>query len=71
MFQAETEAMFMFDSSLAVKLSLTFRMFANVIRGSGQPHHYHYIEDIDNAKVRVVFFFMEKILPGGLHRDLG
>ncbi|GBP17200.1 Peroxisomal acyl-coenzyme A oxidase 3 [Eumeta japonica] len=56
---AESEAMFMFNSSLAVKLSLTFRMFANTIRGSGKAHHYHYIEDAEEAKIGGCFALTE------------
>ncbi|CAG5051017.1 unnamed protein product [Parnassius apollo] len=59
MFQAEAEALFMFDSSLAVKISLTFRMFSNVIQGSGQPHHYNYIEDAQMGKIGGCFALTE------------
>lgn len=58
-FTAESEAMFMFDSSLAVKISLTFRMFANVIRGSGKPHHYHIIDDVENGRIGGCFALTE------------
>lgn len=44
--EADTEATFMFDSSLAVKVSLSFRMFFNTISGSGAEHHYHFIGSI-------------------------
>ncbi|CAH0722041.1 unnamed protein product, partial [Brenthis ino] len=57
--QAETEAIFMFDSSLAVKLSLTFRMFTNTIQGSGKPHHYHFIEDAQQGKIGGCFGLTE------------
>ncbi|XP_045445584.1 peroxisomal acyl-coenzyme A oxidase 3-like [Melitaea cinxia] len=57
--QADTEAMFMYDSSLAVKLSLTFRMFANTIQGSGKPHHYHFVEDVQNGKIGGSFALTE------------
>ncbi|XP_068629446.1 peroxisomal acyl-coenzyme A oxidase 3-like [Battus philenor] len=59
LFQAEAEALFMFDSSLAVKISLTFRMFANTIQGSGRPHHYHYIGDAGQGKIGGCFAFTE------------
>lgn len=49
----------MFNSSLAVKLSLTFRMFTNTIQGSGQPHHYHFIEDIQKGKIGGCFALTE------------
>ncbi|VVC94362.1 unnamed protein product [Leptidea sinapis] len=58
-FQAEAEALFMFDSSLSVKTSLTFRMFSNTIQGSGKPHHYHFIEDIEKAKIGGCFALTE------------
>ncbi|CAH0406267.1 unnamed protein product [Chilo suppressalis] len=56
---AETEALFMFDSSLAVKLSLTFRMISNTIRGSGQDHHYQIVEDLENARIGGCFALTE------------
>ncbi|KAJ0180785.1 hypothetical protein K1T71_004189 [Dendrolimus kikuchii] len=59
LFPAESEAMFMFDSSLAVKVSLTFRMFTNVIQGSGRAHHYHYIEDAAKGKIGGCFALTE------------
>ncbi|XP_073943629.1 acyl-CoA oxidase 3 [Choristoneura fumiferana] len=59
LFQAFTEAIFMFDSSVAVKLSLTFRMFSNTIRGSGREHHFHLIEDNDNGKIGGCFALTE------------
>lgn len=49
----------MFNSSLAVKISLTFRMFANTIQGSGRAHHYHFIEDIQKAKIGGCFALTE------------
>ncbi|CAG4913326.1 unnamed protein product [Colias eurytheme] len=58
-FQAESEAMFMFDSSFAVKVSLTFRMFSNTIQGSGRPHHYSFIEDIEKARIGGCFALTE------------
>ncbi|CAB3239289.1 unnamed protein product [Arctia plantaginis] len=57
--QAESEAMFMFDSSLAVKVSLTFRMFTNAIQGNGKPHHYHFIDDAAKAKIGGCFALTE------------
>ncbi|XP_075969995.1 acyl-CoA oxidase 3 [Anticarsia gemmatalis] len=59
LFQAETEAMFMFDSSVAVKVSLTFRMFSNAIQGNGRSHHYHLIEDVAKAKIGGCFALTE------------
>lgn len=59
LFQAETEAIFMFDSSLAIKLSLTFRMFTNTIQGSGKSHHYHFIEDVQKGKIGGCFGLTE------------
>lgn len=59
LFQAESEAMFMFDSSLAVKVSLTFRMFSNAIQGNGKPHHYHFIDDVAQAKIGGCFALTE------------
>lgn len=59
LFQAETETLFMFDSSLAVKLSLTFRMCSNSIRGSGQPHHYQLLEDLEKARIGGCFALTE------------
>lgn len=59
LFQAETEALFMFNSSLAVKLSLTFRMFSNTIQGSGRPHHYHFIEEAQKGKIGGCFALTE------------
>nr|XP_049695472.1 peroxisomal acyl-coenzyme A oxidase 3 [Helicoverpa armigera] len=58
-FQAESEALFMFDSSLAVKVSLTFRMFSNAIQGNGRGHHYHIIEDVEKAKIGGCFALTE------------
>ncbi|XP_045533158.1 peroxisomal acyl-coenzyme A oxidase 3-like [Pieris brassicae] len=58
-FQAEAEALFMFDSSLAVKVSLTFRMFSNTIQGSGRGHHYDIIEDIEKARIGGCFALTE------------
>ncbi|CAH2086023.1 unnamed protein product [Euphydryas editha] len=57
--QADTEAMFMFDSSLAIKVALTFRMFANTIQGSGKPHHYHFVEDAQKGKIGGCFALTE------------
>ncbi|XP_045782603.1 peroxisomal acyl-coenzyme A oxidase 3 [Maniola jurtina] len=57
--QAEAEAMFMFDSSLAIKKSLTFGMFANTIRGSGRPHQYKFVEDNEQAKIGGCFALTE------------
>ncbi|CAH2073077.1 unnamed protein product, partial [Iphiclides podalirius] len=59
LFQAETEALFMFDSSLAVKISLTFRMFANVVQGSGRGHHYHYVEAAQRGRIGGCFALTE------------
>lgn len=59
LFPAETEALFMFDSSLAVKLSLTFRMAINAIHGNGRDHHYHLIDDLMNAKIGGCFALTE------------
>ncbi|XP_048479406.1 peroxisomal acyl-coenzyme A oxidase 3 [Plutella xylostella] len=59
LFQAETEAMFMFDPSLAVKISLTFRMFTNVIRGSGRDHHYPIIEAAEKGEIGGCFALTE------------
>ncbi|XP_013145938.1 PREDICTED: peroxisomal acyl-coenzyme A oxidase 3-like [Papilio polytes] len=59
LFQSETEALFMFDSSLAVKISLTFRMFSNVIQGSGRSHHYKYIEQVESGKIGGCFALTE------------
>ncbi|CAG9784052.1 unnamed protein product [Diatraea saccharalis] len=56
---AESEALFMFDSSLAVKLSLTFRMCSNSIRGSGQAHHFKFVEDLENARIGGCFALTE------------
>ncbi|XP_072944483.1 peroxisomal acyl-coenzyme A oxidase 3-like isoform X2 [Epargyreus clarus] len=58
-FQAESEAMFMFDSSLAVKLSLTFRLFSNTIQGSGRAHHYHFVEAAQKAQIGGCFALTE------------
>ncbi|KAH9629240.1 hypothetical protein HF086_008322 [Spodoptera exigua] len=58
-FQAESEALFMFDSSLAVKVSLTFRMFSNAIQGNGKSHHYPIIEDVEKAKIGGCFALTE------------
>ncbi|CAK1545067.1 unnamed protein product [Leptosia nina] len=58
-FQAESEAMFMFDSSLTVKISLTFRMFSNSIQGSGRPDQYHFVEDVEKAKIGGCFALTE------------
>lgn len=58
-FQAESEALFMFDSSLAVKISLTFRMFSNAIQGNGKSHHYPIIEDVEKAKIGGCFALTE------------
>nr|AON96598.1 acyl-coenzyme A oxidase 3 peroxisomal [Bicyclus anynana] len=57
--QAEAEAIFMFDSSLAVKKSLTFGMFANTIRGSGRPHQYHFAEAVEEGKIGGCFALTE------------
>ncbi|KPJ04977.1 Peroxisomal acyl-coenzyme A oxidase 3 [Papilio xuthus] len=59
LFQAEAEALFMFDSSLAVKISLTFRMFSNVIQGSGRSHHYSYIEQSQRGEIGGCFALTE------------
>ncbi|CAH0604988.1 unnamed protein product [Chrysodeixis includens] len=58
-FQAESEALFMFDSSFAVKVSLTFRMFSNAIQGNGQSHHYHLLEAAEKAKIGGCFALTE------------
>ncbi|XP_039747204.1 peroxisomal acyl-coenzyme A oxidase 3 [Pararge aegeria] len=57
--QAEAEAMFMFDSSLAIKKTLTFNMFANTIRGSGRPDQYQFVEDVEQAKIGGCFALTE------------
>lgn len=59
LFQSFTEAMFMFDSSLAIKLSLTFRMFSNTIRGSGRDHHFPLIEACDEGRIGGCFALTE------------
>lgn len=57
--QAEAEALFMFNSSLAIKKSLTFGMFGNTIRTSGRPHLYHLVEDNEKAKIGGCFALTE------------
>ncbi|KPJ19117.1 Peroxisomal acyl-coenzyme A oxidase 3 [Papilio machaon] len=59
LFQSEAEALFMFDSSLAVKISLTFRMFSNVIQGSGHSHHYSYIDQAQQGEIGGCFALTE------------
>ncbi|XP_063359163.1 peroxisomal acyl-coenzyme A oxidase 3 [Cydia amplana] len=59
LFQSFTEAMFMFDSSLAIKLSLTFRMFSNTVRGSGRDHHFPLIEASDSGRIGGCFALTE------------
>ncbi|KAG6453258.1 hypothetical protein O3G_MSEX008062 [Manduca sexta] len=59
LFQAETEAMFMFDSSLAVKVSLTFRMFSNMLTGSGRSHHLPIVEAVENGEIGGCFALTE------------
>ncbi|XP_047988206.1 peroxisomal acyl-coenzyme A oxidase 3 [Leguminivora glycinivorella] len=59
LFQSFTEAIFMWDSSLAIKLSLTFRMFSNTIRGSGRDHHFPLIEACDEGKIGGCFALTE------------
>ncbi|XP_050345374.1 peroxisomal acyl-coenzyme A oxidase 3-like [Nymphalis io] len=58
-FQAWSEALFMFSSSLAVKITLTFRMFSNTILGSGGPHLYNIVEDIEMGKIGGCFALTE------------
>lgn len=58
-FQAESEALFMFDSSLAVKLSLTFRMPSNAITGSGRDYHYPLVEALSKAEIGGCFALTE------------
>ncbi|XP_013194627.2 peroxisomal acyl-coenzyme A oxidase 3 [Amyelois transitella] len=59
LYAADTEAMFMFDSSLAVKLSLTFRMFQNAIQGSGRPHHFDILDDLQAGRIGGCFALTE------------
>ncbi|XP_049867452.1 peroxisomal acyl-coenzyme A oxidase 3 [Pectinophora gossypiella] len=59
LFQAQSEAMFMFDSALAVKVSLTFKMFANTIQGAGRDHHFNYLDDIEKARIGGCFALTE------------
>ncbi|XP_041977418.1 peroxisomal acyl-coenzyme A oxidase 3-like isoform X2 [Aricia agestis] len=59
LYQAKTEALFMYDSSLSVKISLTFRMFANTIQAIGGPHHYHFVEDVQQGKIGGCFALTE------------
>lgn len=49
----------MFDGSLAAKHSLTFNLFSNAIQGSGQPHQYHFIEDVKKARIGGCFALTE------------
>ncbi|KAM3961267.1 acyl-CoA oxidase 3 isoform 2-T2 [Aphomia sociella] len=58
-FQSETEAIFMFNSSMAVKLSLTFRMFFNTIIGSGNDHHLNMLNDLKEGKIGGCFALTE------------
>ncbi|XP_047528094.1 peroxisomal acyl-coenzyme A oxidase 3-like isoform X1 [Vanessa atalanta] len=58
-FQAWSEALFMFNSSLAVKISLTFRMFSNTIQGSGGPHLYDFIEASEKGEIGGCFALTE------------
>lgn len=58
-FQAEAEAIFMFDSSLAVKLSLTFRLFFNSIQGNGRSHHFEILDDLKDGKIGGCFALTE------------
>ncbi|XP_026329439.1 peroxisomal acyl-coenzyme A oxidase 3-like isoform X2 [Hyposmocoma kahamanoa] len=57
--QAQTEGLFMFDSSLAVKISLTFGMFKNTIQGNGRDLHLHYVDDAQKAKIGGCFALTE------------
>ncbi|XP_053625433.1 peroxisomal acyl-coenzyme A oxidase 3-like [Plodia interpunctella] len=59
LYAADTEALFMFDSSLAVKLSLTFRMFYNAIQGSGRTHHFEILDDLMEGKIGGCFALTE------------
>ncbi|KAI5641646.1 acyl-CoA oxidase domain-containing protein [Phthorimaea operculella] len=59
LFQSHNEAVFMFNSSLAVKISLTFRMFAVTIQGSGTDIHKKYVEDIQKGKIGGCFALTE------------
>ncbi|XP_059045265.1 peroxisomal acyl-coenzyme A oxidase 3 [Achroia grisella] len=57
--QAESEALFMFDSSLAIKLSLTFRLFFNSIQGNGRSHHFDILDDLREGKIGGCFALTE------------
>lgn len=58
-FEAETEACFMYDSSMTVKLSLTFRMCSNAIRGNGRDHHYPILEGLESGELGGCFALTE------------
>ncbi|XP_028168002.1 peroxisomal acyl-coenzyme A oxidase 3 isoform X3 [Ostrinia furnacalis] len=58
-YEAETEAMFMYDSSMTVKLSLTFRMCSNVIRGNGRPVHSQILDDLESGEIGGCFALTE------------
>ncbi|KAL0842466.1 hypothetical protein ABMA28_014562 [Loxostege sticticalis] len=58
-YAAETEAMFMYDSSLTVKLSLTFRMCSNVIQGNGRAVHEQILDDLNAGKIGGCFALTE------------
>lgn len=52
--------MFQYDSSLTVKYSLTFGLFANTIRSLGTAKHYQFIEDVEAGRVSKILSYMDK-----------
>ncbi|XP_068085337.1 peroxisomal acyl-coenzyme A oxidase 3 isoform X2 [Anabrus simplex] len=56
---ALTSALFQYNPSTAIKLSLTFGMFQNTIRALGTERHYHFLEDCDSSKIGGCFALTE------------
>ncbi|KAL0272768.1 UNVERIFIED_CONTAM: hypothetical protein PYX00_005616 [Menopon gallinae] len=52
-------SIFQYDSSLAVKFSLTFGLFVSTIRSLGTSRHYHYIEAAESGEIAGCFALTE------------
>lgn len=59
MLSAWCEALFTFDIDSSVKFSLSYSMFANVIRNLGTEKHYKYVEQSENDEIIGCFALTE------------
>ncbi|XP_077301266.1 acyl-CoA oxidase 3 isoform X2 [Arctopsyche grandis] len=59
MLSAWCEALFTYDIDSAIKFSLSYSMFANVIRNLGTDKHYKYVEQSENEEIIGCFALTE------------